>query len=132
MKSKITSFDPTYDYRLYQWLTSEVGTIEFSDNAKGLGDDIASYIGALQNNNIIKQEEGLEKVWRTYDELLDVQKDNRKAQFNIINPTTGVPQNNLTRLVSEAVADDFVALYNGTDNTLYTKFAEGGIYYYYA
>ena len=132
VKSKITSFDPTYDYRLYQWLTSEVGTIEFSDNAKGLGDDIANYIGALQNNNIIKQEEGLEKVWRTYDELLDVQKDNRKAQFNIINPTTGVPQNNLTRLVSEAVADDFVALYNGTDNTLYTKFAEGGIYYYYA
>ena len=132
VKSKITSFDPTYDYRLYQWLTTEVGTIEFSDNAKGLGDDIASYIGALQNNNIIKQEEGLEKVWRTYDELLDVQKDNRNAQFNIINPTTGLPQNNLTRLVSEAVADDFVALYNGTDNTLYTKFAEGGLYYYYA
>ena len=132
VKSKITSFDPTYDYRLYQWLTTEVGTIEFSDNAKGLGDDIASYIGALQNNNIIKQEEGLEKVWRTYDELLDVQKDNRNAQFNIINPATGLPQNNLTRLVSEAVADDFVALYNGTDNTLYTKFAEGGLYYYYA
>ena len=132
VKSKITSFDPTYDYRLYQWLISEVGELQFSDNAAGLGDEIKSYIAALQNNNIYKQEEGLEKVWRTYDELLDVQAYNRGAKFNIINPVTGVAQNNLTRLVSEAVADDFVKLYEGTDNTLYTKFAEGGLYYYYA
>ena len=132
VKSKITSFDPTYDYRLYQWLTSEVGTLEFSDNAKGLGDDIEAYISALQNNNLYKQEEGLEKVWRTYDELLDVQAYNRSVQFNIVNPNNGSAQNNLTRLVSEQIADDFVKLYKGEDDTLYKEFAEGGKYYYYA
>ena len=133
VKSKITSFDPTYDYRLYQWLTTQVGTLEFSDNAKGLGDDIAAYISALQDNNVYKQAEGLEKVWRTYDELLDVQAYNRAAKFNIMNPVTGVEQKNLTRLASEAIADDFVTLYEGsTDDSIYKKFAEGGLYYYYA
>ena len=130
VKSKITSFDPTYDYRSYQWLTTEVGTLEFSDNAKGLGDDINAYIAALQNNNLYKQEEGLEKVWRTYDELLDVQEDNRASQFQIYN--TSITDNQwLTRLVSEKIANDFVALHDGT-STNYANFAEGGLYYYYA
>ena len=134
VKSKITSFDPTYDYRLYQWLTSEVGTITFSDNAKGLGDDIDKYISALQKNNLYKQEEGLEKVWRTYSELLDVQSYNRAAQFEIVDPTTGKNDDtkHLTRLVSEAVANDFVALHDGSDTSAYSRFAEGGMYYYYA
>ena len=143
VKSKITSFDPTYDYRLYQWLTTEVGTLEFSDNAKDLDKDIDKYIDALQNNNVFKQEEGLEKVWRTYDELLDVQEYNRTAQFDIKNPVTGEAQTNLTRLVSEKIADDFIMLKtgkkaDGTDasaddlKAAYKEFAEGGKYYYYA
>ena len=132
VKSKITSFDPTYDYRLYQWLTTQVGTLNFSENATGLGEDIKNYIEALQNSNLYKQEEGLEKVWRTYGELLEVQEDNREAQFDILNPVTGLAQNNLTRLVSEKVADDFVDLYKGTSTTAYADFAEGGKYYYYA
>ena len=133
VKGKITSFDPTYDYRLYQWLISEVGTIEFTDNDKGLGEYIDAYIAALQNNNLYKQEEGLEKVWKTYDELLDVQEYNRSAKFKIVNPITGDVQEHLTRLVSEAAADDFITLYNGsTDASIYAKFAEGGSYYYYA
>ena len=143
VKSKITSFDPTYDYRLYTWLTTEVGTLDFSDNAKGLGADIDAYILALQNNNLDKQDEGLEKVWRTYDELLDVQAYNREAQFDILNPVTGAEQKNLTRLASEKIADDFLILKTGkhldgtaaTDLEItasYAKFAEGGNYYYYA
>ena len=132
VKSKITSFDPTYDYRLYQYLTTEVGELKFSDNAAGLGDDIDAYIAALQNNNLYKQEEGLEKVWRTYGELLDVQDANRTAQFDILNPADGSDQKYLTRLVSEKVADDFVALHDGTSTAAYAEFAEGGKYYYYA
>ena len=132
VKSKITSFDPTYDYRLYQWLTSEVGTITFSANAKNLGTDIDNYISALQKNNLYKQEEGLEKVWRTYSELLDVQAYNRSAEFDIINPNNGTPQEYLTRLVSEKIANDFVALKEGSDTSSYKEFAEGGKYYYYA
>ena len=142
VKSKITSFDPTYDYRLYQWLTTEVGSLNFSDNAKGLDVEINAYIEALQKNNVFKQEEGLEKVWRTYDELLQVQDYNRTAQFTI--STVAGKTQVLTRLVSEAAANDFVALFNGDivddpttpdENELaeaYAKFAEGGDYYYYA
>ena len=135
VKSKITSFDPTYDYRLYQWLTSEVGELKFSDNAAGLGEEIVSYISSLQKSNLYKQEEGLEKVWRTYDELLDVQAYNRSAQFKIVDPNTGSDTNTkyLTRLVSEAAADDFIKLYEGTaTDAEYKAFAEGGKYYYYA
>ena len=143
VKSKITSFDPTYDYRLYQWLTSEIGTLTFYGNAEGLGDDINNYITALQNNNKFKQEEGLEKVWRTYDELLDVQEYNRSAMFDIVNPVTGVKQEDLTRLASEKIADDFIMLKTGKKvngdaasadekKDAYKNFAEGGLYYYYA
>ena len=135
VKSKITSFDPTYDYRLYQWLTSEVGELKFSDNAAGLGEEIVSYISSLQKSNLYKQEEGLEKVWRTYDELLDVQAYNRSAQFKIVDPNTGSDTNTkyLTRLVSEAAADDFIKLYEGTaTDAEYKAFAEGGKYSYYA
>ena len=135
VKSKITSFDPTYDYRLYQWLTTEIGELKFSDNAAGLGAEIVSYISALQNSNVYKQEEGLEKVWRTYDELLDVQEYNRSAQFKIVDPTSGsdLYTKYLTRLVSEAAADAFIKLYEGTATDQdYKDFAEGGKYYYYA
>ena len=135
VKSKITSFDPTYDYRLYQWLTTEIGELKFSDNAAGLGAEIVSYISALQNSNVYKQEEGLEKVWRTYDELLDVQEYNRSAQFKIVDPTSGsdLYTKYLTRLVSEAAADAFIKLYEGNGTQAdYEAFAEGGKYYYYA
>ena len=143
VKSKITSFDPTYDYRLYTWLTTEVGTLEFSDNAKGLDVEIENYITTLQNNNLFAQEEGLEKVWRTYGELLDVQTYNREATFDIAKPVTGAVQTDLTRLASEKIANDFLILktgknLDGTDatpaeiNAAYANFAEGGDYYYYA
>ena len=132
VKSKITSFDPTYDYRLYNYLKTQVAELSFTGKAEGLGEEIDNYISAIQKNNLYKQEDGLEKVWRTYNELLDVQEANRSAQFNIVN-SKGEPQGNLTRLVSEQVADDFMAIYNGTGNaTTYAKFAEGGLYYYYA
>ena len=131
VKSKITSFDSTYDYRLYQYLTDKI-TINFKGPAEGLGDEIASYIEKTQENNAFKQEDGLNKVWRTYTELLDVQEENRDMTFDIVD-TTGKAQANLTRLVSEAVANDFIKIYDGNGlETDYANFAEGGLYYYYA
>ena len=132
VKNKITSFDATYDYRLYQYLTSEV-QMTFSDAADGLDDAIDEYITVNKENNAYKQEDGLEKVWRTYAELLEVQEDNRDAKFNTRN-ANGVVQNNLTRLVSEKVADDFIKLYEGTtdinDYKPFLEETEGGYYYY--
>ena len=131
VKSKITSFDSTYDYRLYQYLNTQV-TVKFSGAAEGLGDEIDTYIAKAQENNAFKQEDGLEKVWRTYTELLEVQESDRDKMFDTVNAQGGT-QTNLTRLVSEAVADDFMKLYDGLgDATTYAKFAEGGLYYYYA
>ena len=131
VKSKITSFDATYDYRLYEYLKTQV-TVKFSGAAEGLGEEIDSYIEKTQENNAYKQEDGLSKVWRTYNELLGVQEDNRDMMFNIVN-IKGETQSNLTRLVSETVADDFMKIYEGNgDATTYAKFAEGGLYYYYA
>ena len=131
VKSKITSFDATYDYRLYQYLNTQV-TVKFSGAAEGLGEEIDAYIAKTQENNAFKQEDGLNKVWRTYTELLGAQEADRDRMFNTVN-AQGDTQSNLTRLVSEAVADDFLKLYEGTgDASTYAKFAEGGLYYYYA
>ena len=131
VKSKITSFDSTYDYRLYQYLNTQV-TVKFSGAAEGLGEEIDTYIGKTQENNAFKQEDGLNKVWRTYTELLGAQEADRDRMFDTVNAQGGT-QSNLTRLVSEAVADDFMKLYEGLgDATTYAKFAEGGLYYYYA
>ncbi len=131
VKSKITSFDATYDYRLYQYLNTQV-TVKFSGAAEGLGEEIDTYIEKAQENNAFKQVDGLEKVWRTYNELLDAQDEQRAMMFDTVN-AQGDTQSNLTRLVSEAVADDFMKIYDGLgDATTYAKFAEGGAYYYYA
>ena len=130
VKSKITSFDPTYDYRLYNELL-EGKVIDWNDNTD-LKDKIDAYISKSQSNNLYKQEDGLRKVWRTYNELLDVQDANRDAIFDIVN-TEGDQQQYLTRLVSEQAANDFMKIYNGNGNAAdYAKFAEGGEYYYYA
>ena len=117
VKSKITSFDPTYDYRLYQWLTSEVGELKFSDNAAGLGEEIVSYISSLQKSNLYKQEEGLAKVWKTYLELLSVQKDYRQDI-----PATGLAY----RLIPEGCKIHFYA----DDTTIDAdEYKEGGLCY---
>ena len=133
VKSKITSFDSTYDYRLYQRLQKEV-KINFTDAAEGLGDEIKDYIDRTRENNAYKQEDGLSKVWRTYTELLDVQEDNRNYTYQTNNNVDGTPSPVLTRLVSEQIAEDFFKLYEDptANASLYTKFAEGGDYYYYA
>ena len=135
VKGKITSFDSTYDYRLYTYLKEQVGDIEFKGAAADLGKRIDQYIAAQKENNSYKQEDGLKQVWRTYTELLEVQDYNRTAEFTTKNPVTGDDSPVLTRLVPEKIADDFFKLYDtvtpGSDPT-YTKFNEEGEYHYYA
>ena len=134
VKSKITSFDSTYDYRLFEDLTSKV-TVEYKGAAKGLGEKIDEYIASQKRKNAYDQEEGLKQVWRTYSELIEVQEYNRDVEYTTKNPKTGKDSPTLTRLVPEKIADDFFKLYDdpaaGTD-PLYAKFTEEGDYYYYA
>ena len=143
VKNKITSFDSTYDYRLYQWLQTQVA-FTFTDAAAGLDEKIDAYINNQIASNRNKQEEGLAKVWKTYTRMLDVQDYNRNdANWITVSPVDGSESPKLTRLASEQIANDFYSLYtykaaDGTDLTnaeleaLYIKFAEGGDYYYYA
>ena len=110
VKNKITTFDSTYDYRLYQYLLTKV-KISFADEAAGLDKVMKSYIDKQKENNDYKQNDGLKKVWRTYTELLGAQDFNRTAEYTTINPKTGTVSPTLTRLVPEQVADDFYNLY---------------------
>ena len=143
VKSKITSFDSTYDYRLYTWLTTDPTEgihISFTEAAAGLDEKINQYITSQKENNSFKQEDGLKKVWKSYTRMLDVQKSNREANpWKIVNPVTGQETGYYTRLVSEKVAQDFFALYDEKAELttlereqLYGHFKEGGDYTYYA
>ena len=151
VKSKITSFDSTYDYRLYTWLTTDQTEgikITFEGAAAGLETKITQYINTQKENNVTKQKDGLQKVWKTYTRMLDVQQENREANpWTIINPVSGKTTGYYTRLISEQVAKDFFALYDNPDaisdvrpsenelsdrEIMYGHFSEGGDYTYYA
>lgn len=132
--SNVKGFDKTYDYRLYNYLKTQV-TIEFKDSAEGLGNKIDEYIKAQKVNNTYKQDEGLAEDWRTYTEMLELQEKNRDAQYTTKNAITGEVSPLLTRLVPEKVADDFYKLKEQpttTTDPTYIKFTEEGDYYYYA
>ena len=133
IKSKIKAFDSTYDYRLFEYLSGKV-TFHYSESAQELEGLIDNYISNNRANNNWKQEDGLSKVWRTYTELLQRQEEDRDEWYTTKNSLNGNDSPKLTRLVSEQVAIDFFKLYDDptTNKALYTKFAEGGDYYYYA
>ena len=133
VKSKITSFDSTYDYRLYTYLTDKYASnISYTGAAEGLDKTIANYIDFLKDGNRTKQEEGLEKVWKTYYRMLEKQEYDRNRIF----PTGDTSGNTsvLTCLVSEKAADEFFALYEdpASNTAFYDDFKEGGAFYYYA
>ena len=136
VKDKITSFDSTYDYRLYTYLTGPEkyqNNISFEGAAKGLDESISNYISFLKDDNANKQEEGLEKVWKAYYRMLGKQEFDRNRIFDTMD-TQGNQQLNLTCLVSEKAAEEFFALYDDPDNNTayYADFDEGGAFYYYA
>ena len=143
VREAINSFDPTYQYRIFEWLTSQEAdggklTVSYTGDAAALGDKVVEYIASQRKANAQKQEDGLEKVWKTYNRLIDVQDYYRDmAPFKTTNPVNGDTNTYYTRLVSEKIALDFYALKSGEGQAderaeIYKEFAEGGKYYYYA
>ena len=132
VKSKITSFDATYEYRLYQYLRGQVEITFNEEAAPGLEALLEKYISTTKENNAYKQEEGLKNVWRTYSELLEKQESDRAAYYTTKN-VQGQDSPQLTRLVPERIADAFFRLYEGTGTAAdYFEFTEEGAYHYYA
>ena len=74
IRSAIKSFDSTYDYRLYEEYAKN---LSFNDTGKNLGVQIKAYIDATRYSNANSAADSLEKAWRTYVELIDLQYDNR-------------------------------------------------------
>lgn len=110
VETAIRSFDPTYGYRLYDYLIKE-NNVTF---VGGLKEQINEYIEAQREYNVWKDQDDMAQAWRTYLELLEVQEANRTAQ----------------RLIPETCAIRFKnASSNGTEITD-AAFKEGGICYY--
>lgn len=79
VKSAIKGFDKTYDYRLYESLTTNRDTDFSGDETKELLGLIDNYIAVQRNKNVEEQVDGMESVWQTYIELLEVQHTYRQT-----------------------------------------------------
>ena len=110
IENKITSFDSTYDYRLYDYFLSKESGIKFNskDDSFDLNQAVEDYIKAQREYNLWNAEKTLNDSWRSYLELIQVQNANRIEK----------------RLIPELCALKFK---NGMDDAV---FKEGGECYY--
>ncbi len=121
VRNAIKGFDSTYDYRLYDLLSGkddEIRDTLFDKDSKGyeLLGSIDNYISLQREKNLYDQDEGIAKVWKTYLELLAVQKDYRE---------TDATEGDM-RLIPEGCKLRFY----GTDSTIDAKeYKEGGLCY---
>ena len=88
IKSAIKGFDGTYDYRLYEELRSLEGVDASSESNKAMFNLINNYIDLQREKNKNAEEEGLQKVWNTYFELLETQDYYRNGVRNTVSADT--------------------------------------------
>ena len=121
VRSAIKGFDKTYDYRLYDELSGkDDGTRStlFDTNSKGyaLLESIDNYVATQRTKNVYEQGENLQKVWRTYLELLSAQNEVRER----INATENY------RMVPEGCK---IRFYDGSYGQYESQYEEGGACY---
>lgn len=128
IKTAIKSFDSTYDYRLYELLTSN-GKITFNNtDGINLGEEIAKYIAATKASNKNSAVNTLTSSWKTYLELLNVQNEQRDytVRYTTGNAGASVPENTpVKRVVNVRCAIGFTSGIAKTGD-----WAEGGLCYY--
>ena len=88
IKSAIKGFDSTYDYRLYEELRSLEGVDANSDSNKAMFGLIDNYIDLQREKNKNEQEDGLQKVWETYFNMLATQDYYRNGVRNTASADT--------------------------------------------
>ena len=85
VRSKIKGFDSTYDYRLYEDLVAKSGIDTSKETTKEVLELINDYIALQRTKNEDAQAEGMQDVWQTYVDLLEVQ-DFYRHELNRIVP----------------------------------------------
>ena len=121
VRSAIKGFDKTYDYRLYDELSGKddnTRSSKFDVNSKGyaLLETIDNYVATQRQKNLYEQGDNLQKVWRTYLELISAQNEVRER----INSTENY------RMVPEGCK---IRFYDGSYDEYVTQYDEGGACY---
>ena len=121
VRSAIKGFDKTYDYRLYDELSGkDDGTRSsiFDVNSSGyaLLEYIDNYVATQRQKNVYEQGDNLQKVWRTYLELISAQNEVRER----INSTANY------RMVPEGCK---IRFYDGSYSEYEAQYEEGGACY---
>ena len=123
VRSAIKGFDTTYDYRLYEELSSagnedaRKALVNNDENSLKLLSSIDNYIALQREKNNNDQEEGIAKVWRTYLELLSVQANYRST----------IQSTDDFRIIPEGCK---IRFYDGQDGTAEgAEYKEGGVCY---
>ena len=80
IENAITSFDSTYDYRLYEYFLAKDTALKFnSSDDFDLNKAVKDYINSQREYNLWNAEKNLNDSWRSYIELIDIQNANRTA-----------------------------------------------------
>ncbi len=125
VKEAIKGFDSTYDYRLYEELKSLEGISADSESNKAMFGLIDNYIALQREKNQNAQQEGLEKVWNTYFDLLNTQDYYRNGVRNTVSTDT---YND--RVVPEGCKIAFTKNLSAAEKAaLKAKYEEGGYCY---
>ena len=128
VRDAVKSFDPTYKYRLYEWLL-ETYKNEISFNSKfNLDKEIANYVAMQREENKDTQVYGMQRAWENYIELIEAQNESR---------LTKDANDVYTRVLPECCVVGFNVelenLKNSTDPddlALYAAYQKGGMCYY--
>ncbi len=123
VKDKIKSFDPTYQYRLYEWLIGEYGDRLQWHEDLDLNSEIENYINNLRTKNKVSQEDGMALAWDKYIELIEAQNASRGTK-----DADGA----YTRVIPEGCVIGFKQNLAGLDpnSDLYKAYQKGGMCYY--
>lgn len=129
VKDAIKSFDPTYEYRLYEWLMTQYSsrfTYKFN-----LDTEIKNYVTSQREDNKVTQEDGMKLAWDEYLELIAVQDEFRTTSETVGSETV------YTRVVPEGCMIGFKQkleeLKNSSDpadKALYEAYQKGGMCYH--
>lgn len=127
LKSAIKSFDPTYQYRLYEYLTDgHLGELKFNAEID-LSKEIKNYVDRQRESNAVSQKIGMSKAWDKYFELIAAQNEMREIKEDD-KYVRVVPEGCVIGFAKEL--EKYKNSSNPAEQELYRKYTKGGMCYY--